>query len=359
MFRRLLTLAVCLGLLAACAAPSTSAPTLTPAQTADLSGLKSYVQTQSEALHASIVTLQGASNRYYELAKGANFDYAALWAGQPDIVRQAIGEARTAFITANPQYERMEGAIAGTPSLSDYDVILDAGVSGADGSPDAVPFDLTLPDGRVLPKPGNLFEVTEAALWGSDPAYVIAGLAPDMDGDGQASLGDAMPDANVLKGAADAFEKYTADLVASTAAWQPNQSEAFGALIANVPTFSDFMESWKASRFVAGSASTERGFVSTSRLSDLSDNILSWQTIYAGLSPQVQTVAPQQDAQIIQNLADLRAYVSGLHAQEQAGKRFSPEEADQLTAEGQDRATGIAGQITQAAARLGVSLPAP
>jgi hypothetical protein len=291
------------------------------------------------------------------LASNAGFDYSRLWAEQSAAVLAVLSQARTAFIAANPQYEQMEGMVAGVPSLSQYDLILDAGTPGSAGGENAVPFDLTLPDGRVLPKPGNLFEVTEATLWGTDPQYIIPNIHPDFNGNGQVDLGDAQPDANVLKSAATAFEKYTADLSAAAKAWQPTQAEAFGALVANVPTFTDFMESWKNSRFVEGNESKERGFVATSRLSDLSDNIMSWQKIYAGVSPEVQTVAPDQDAEITRSLANLQKYVSDLYTQEsQEGKRFSLEEVDILNAEGQRRATAIAGQIAQVAARLGIVL---
>jgi len=322
-----------------------------------LSGIKSYVVTQSEALHDSITRLQEASNRYYELAKPSNFDYSALWTDHSEEILAILGDARAAYLAANPQYEQMEGVVAGVPSLSQFDVILDAGVQGSEGGEDVVPFDLTLPDGRVLEKPGNLFEVTEATLWGTDPAYIISGISPDYNGNGQIDLGDTLPDANVLKGTADAFEGYSADLLDAAKSWQPTETEAFGALVANVPTFTDFMDSWKNSRFVQGEASTGRGFVATSRLSDLSDNILSWQKIYAGLSPAVETVAPEQDTQIQQSLEDLQQYVTDLYVQEsQQGKRFTPEEVDILNAEGQNRATAIAGQIAQVAAQMGIKL---
>lgn len=350
--------------LAACApaAPAPApAPTqaVAPASAADLGMVKAYVETQSGALHASILQLQAASQRYYDLAEAAGFDYPALWASQPQPVLDALQAARAAFLAANPQYEQMEGVVAGVPGLSQFDVILDAGTSGAGGGEDAVPFDLTLPDGSLLPKPGNLFEVTEAALWGTDPAYIIAGIQPDFNGNGQPDLGDSLPDANVIKAAADAFAGYTAELKVAAAAWQPTETEAFGALVANIPTFTDFMEGWKNSRFVMGEASTERGFVATSRLSDLGDNILSWQKIYAGLSPLVKTVAPEQDEQITRDLESLYQYVSGLHRQESVeGKRFTPEEVDILNAEGQNRAAALAGQIAQVAAQLGIPVEA-
>jgi hypothetical protein len=334
--------------------PATEAPSTTSA--ADLNGVKIYVEGKADALSTEIGKMQAASNAYYDLAKAAGFDYATLWAEKPDEVLAALKDARAAFIAANPEYEQMEGVVAGVPSLSEYDVILDAGTSGADSPEDAVPFDVTLPDGRVLEKPGNLFEVTEATLWGTDPQFIVADIHPDFDGNGKQDLGDTLPDANVLKGLVDLFVKYTDDLKASAAAWEPTEAEAFGALVANVPTFADFIEGWKNSRMVQGDKSTERGFVATSRLKDLSDNILSWQTIYAGLSPAVKSVAPEEDEQITNDLAELQKYVSDLYAQEQGGKRFTPEEADTFSAEGQNRATAIAGQIAQVAARLGIEL---
>ena len=41
--------------------------------------------------------------------------------------------SRHLFIQSNPQYEQMEGIAAGTPSLRQYDIILDAGTSAAEG----------------------------------------------------------------------------------------------------------------------------------------------------------------------------------------------------------------------------------
>ena len=45
-----------------------------------------------------------------------------------------------------------------------------------------------------------------------------------------------------------------------------------------------------------------------------------------------------------------------LRKQEAAGQRFTPEQADSLGRTAQERATAIAGQVTQAAARLKVKI---
>ncbi len=170
-------LAVLVLLLGACAAPAAPPPTASPAPTAsgaDLGAIKTYVESQSEALHTTIVQLQASSDEYYQMAQAAAFDYAQLWAEQPDAVLQALTGARTAFLAANPQYERMEGVVAGVPDLSQYDVILEAGTQSGEY---AVPFDLTLPDGGAA-QAGHLFEVTEATQW-EPTAYSIDGIHPD------------------------------------------------------------------------------------------------------------------------------------------------------------------------------------
>ena len=48
--------------------------------------------------------------------------------------------------------------------------------------------------------------------------------------------------------------------------------------------------------------------------------------------------------------------MADVYKQEQDGKTFTPEEADTLGGEAQSRATSIAGQVSQVAARLNVEI---
>ena len=73
----------------------------------------------------------------------------------------------------------------------------------------------------------------------------------------------------------------------------------------------------------------------------------------------LQQSLPQDDQQITTNLAGLQKFVTDLYSQEKAGKHFTAEEADGYSTEGENRATAIAGQVTQVAARLGVTLETP
>ena len=101
------------------------------------------------------------------------------------------------WIEGNPYYERMEGVVAGTPSLAEYDVILDAGSSAAEDPESAVPFDLELSDGTTLAQPGNLFNLTEGALWGTLPAELPQSTPADLDGNGAEEFGEVLPDARL------------------------------------------------------------------------------------------------------------------------------------------------------------------
>lgn len=321
----------------------------------DLSGVKTYLLTRLADQKAGTARLKNAADRYYTLAKGADFDYARLARTNAGAVRAALQGARAGWSVASPRYEEVEGIVAGVESLSEFDLILDAGVSGAEGGEDVVPFDLRLPDGRTLARPGNLFGVNEGALWGTVKSFGTPARL-DLDGDGRLGFGDTLPDAQVLKAAAGELDRQTAALVKAASTWTPTQADVFGALVGNVPTVGPvFFDGWKTSRFVLGARSQRRDFVVISRLSDLVGNVASWQAMYAGLSPSVRARNAALDRQISAGLTDLRSFAARLARQEQS-RRFTPEQADTLQAEGQNRATAITGRLTQAAALLGVEV---
>jgi hypothetical protein len=123
-----------------------------------------------------------------------------------------------------------------------------------------------------------------------------------------------------------------------------------------VPTMTEYFNSWKASRFIAGDASTQRDFVVISRLADIQDILGGLLIVYEGLESRVASVDAAQASSIATGMADLRAFVADVYAREQAGHRFTAEDADLLGKEAQDRATAITGQIAQMAAQLGVEI---
>ncbi len=350
-------------LLSACtsdASPQTTeipAPSaaVTSADNSDLAANKTYLLEKVSELKRQTAELQRASDQYYTLAEATNFDYTALWANKQSELVPLLEAARATWMQASPGYERIEGIVAGVPVLAEYDVILDAGASGAEDPANAVPFDLTLADGRVLAKPGNLFGVTESTLWGTETSYT-APVEADFNGDGTIQFGESLADAQVLKASVDIMARYVGELEIAAQQWQPSAEDAFTALVRMIPTMSEYFGSWKSSRFVTGEASTQRDFVAISRLADMQDILSGLQVVYSSVKPMAATVDATQASQIEQQLTDLKAFVADVHSQEQSGKRYTPEEADLLGEEAQNQATAITGQISQIAAQLGIEL---
>jgi hypothetical protein len=340
---------------AAGAGAASTRPAASP-QGADLGPTKAYLLAHTAQLVDFTVRFRNVGNHYYALAKASRFDHAALWRSKRAAVRPLLARSKALWIEGNPYYERMEGIVAGTPSLALYDVIIDAGSSAAEDPASAVPFDLELTDGRVLRKPGNLYNLTEGMLWGTRPELTARGVKADLDGDGKIEFGEALPDAAVYKAAEDAFYVYAVKLDRAARAWKPTVSDAFTAVVVMVPTMSEYFEQWKISRFVLGDRARGDAFNVVSRLSDIGDILGGLRVIYRGIQPAIARVDRQQAAQTRRELDSLWRFVRQLKTQERAGRRFTPEQAETLGRTAQERATAIAGQVTQAAARLKVKI---
>ncbi len=329
--------------------PSAPAP-------ARYAGVKAYLLDRTGPLAVRTDELSQQADRYYALARDAGFDYGALVRGHRAEVRDLVRAMQATWRRANPLYEQAEGVVAGVPELADFDVILDAGAPASEDPQNAVPFDLKRPDGKVERRPGNFFFLTETSLWGTEARFTARGVRPDLDGDGKVSYGEALPDANPLVAAAGDFAEQARDLDVAARRWQPTTSDVFTALVVMTPTMSEYFGAWKNSRFVAGAKATEASFVGTSRLSDITDILGGLERVYAGVRPMVARAAGAQAAQTGRNLARLHAFATDLRDREARGERFTPEQADAFGSEAQERAEAIAGQVSQAAAKLDVEV---
>jgi hypothetical protein len=335
----------------------TSGPSEAAGGTPDLSAVKAFLGEHTDRLSSFTEKLNRLAVRYHELAEAERSNLQELWERRAEEVAPLLEDLKATWIDGNPYYERVEGIVAGTPSLAEYDVIIDAGSSAVEDPESAVPFDLTLPDGSVLEQPGNLFNLTEGALWNTLPEEVgRPGTRADLDGDGALEFGEALPDPALLLAASETFEEYAQELDAAGEAWQPTPSDAFTAMVVMVPTMSEYFGQWKTSRFVSGDSASNEAFNVVSRLSDIRDILTGLEVIYEGIEQAVAGADEQRAAQTGQELSDLRSFIAQLYEREQAGKRFTPEQADTLGTEAQERATAIAGQVSQAAAQLGVEI---
>ena len=332
-------------------------PSATPAaaQAADLGAIKTFLLEHTERLNTSVDLLQRDAQAYYDLAEAVDFDYAKLLQQDREAVATAIKELQGAHIQANPAYEEMEGVVAGVPELADYDVIIDAGSDGSDPE-SAVPFSLTTKAGKEYKQPGNFFALIETSVFGTEPKFQAKGVEPDLDGDGKVAFPEALPDADFLLAAATDFVKYAKELDASAKKWEPTLEDAFTAVVVMTPTMSEYFGAWKNSRFIAGDKAEEKGFVATSRLSDIRDILGGIVLIYANIQPAIEKVNAEQAQQTKVDLDNLHQFAGRLLSEEEGGKKFTASDADTLGSEAQRNAEAIAGQVSQAAGQLGLKL---
>jgi Imelysin len=249
-----------------------------------LAAVKGYLTDHSAELNKHVAALQANANAYYDLAESVDFDYSKLLAEHCQEVEKELGEAKRSFVAANPSYEEMEGIVAGVPRMAHYDVDIDAG-SDASEPESAVSFNLTLPNGKQLKQPGNLFFLAETALWGTNDKLTAKGVEPDVDCDGEIEFGEGLPDAPTFKATLDEFAKQAKSLDEDAQEFEPTPSDAFTSIVVMTPTMSEYFGAWKNSRFVAGANAKEASFVGTSRLSDITDILSGLERVYAGVRP--------------------------------------------------------------------------
>ena len=330
-------------------------PTPAAAAEADLGAIKDYLLSHTAGLTEHTATLAADAEAYHALAEEAGFDYQRLLADKRSEVAGLIEKMQATFQDANPAYEEMEGVVAGVPSLADFDVIIDAGADKSDPE-NAVPFSIKTPAGKTYEQPGNFMFLTETALWGTEEQFAAAGAEPDLDGDGKVGFGEALPDADFLVAATRDFAANAKELDAAAREWQPTPQDAFTALVVMTPTMSEYFAAWKSSRFVAGAKAQESAFVAASRLQDIADILGGLVLVYENVEPTITADNPEQAQQTGAELKELEEFAAKLRDEEAAGRKFTAREADTLGSEAQDRAEGIAGQVSQAAGRLGITL---
>ena len=247
--------------------------------------------------------------------------------------------------------------VAGVPALADYDVIIDAGSDASDPE-NAVPFDVETPAGRTFKQPGNFNFLIETSAFGTEPKFPAKGVEPDLDGDGKVEFGEAVPDADFYVAAARDFEKYAKELDAAAREWEPTRERrAHRARGDDADDVGVLRAPGRTRASSPASKATEKAFVAASRLQDIADILGGLVLVYDNVKPIVAKADTQQAEQTEQSLTQLHEFAADLlRARRRRRASSRAEEADTLGAQAQERAEAIAGQITQAAAKLNIEI---
>ena len=234
--------------------------------------MKTYLLARSKQLVTQLNGIQARSSATTRSRRRSGSRIRTCGATHRAEVSSILLGLKPAFSRAHKAYEEEEGIIAGVPSLAQFDVIMDSGTSAADDPQTAVPFDLTLPNGKVFAKPGNFFHaLLEPTIWGTDTRFVApGGVEADLDRDGTVEFGEVLPDAERPgRRRREASSRTPRKSDAAARAWTPNASDVLTALVVMVPTVEGYFGEWKSSRAIAGSGTKEKAFVAHSRLVDV------------------------------------------------------------------------------------------
>jgi hypothetical protein len=330
-------------------------PSVSAQEEANLQAIKEYSLEQVASMSEATAQLASFSARYYDLLAENNFDYQAAWDAHSAELSGIVMAARETWITASNSYEFNEGIVAGVPSLSYYDVWLDAGPSGEEGGEDALDWQLELPDGRILDKPGNFFHhLTEPALWGTHEDYI--GMAVDLNGDGELQNAEVLPEANILMASLVGLNTATMELETAIVEWEPTVEDVFVALTTMIPTMSEYFGQWKESAYIAGDESESESFVAVSRLVDIAGILNGLDIAYTNIAPLVEAQDAELHQKITAGFADLISYVDELQQDESDGVQFAAEEVDFFGTDAQGRAESLAALVAQAAVSVGIEL---
>ena len=152
-----------------------------------LAEVKAFTLEHNAALIDEAKKMQATAEGYAAIIEAHGGDYARAWEAEGSKLATAVKDLRAHWLAASNQYETIEGIVAGIPSTAKYDLILDAGNPGTEAE-DVAEYDLTLPDGTVLERPGSLFHSITEPPDGWVTAPNGAAARAEIAGDGAVSV---------------------------------------------------------------------------------------------------------------------------------------------------------------------------
>ena len=197
----------------------------------------------------------------------------------------------------------------------------------------------------------------ETSAFGTEPKFQAKGVEPDLDGDGKVTFPEALPDADFLLAATNEFVKYAKELDAAAKKWTPTLEDAFTAVVVMTPTMSEYFDAWKNSRFIAGNDAEEKGFVATSRLSDIRDILGGLVLIYDSIKPGDRRGRPgRRPTRPRCSCRSSTSSPSACSTRSRAARSSRRPRPTRSAPRPRPKAEAIAGQVSQSAGQLNLKL---
>ena len=315
--------------------------------------VKSYLLDTLTKMESAADKFASDAAAYTKYVQGNGDDPARAFAASPDEITRLIDSLRENYKAMDSfGYETVEGIVAGVPSLSDFDVYLDAGVpqEQSGGGTPVAPVVITLASGAKIDHEGCLFTyLIEPMLWGSNKKLVVP---VDLNHDGTIGPRESLPRADVLFAVATDVRAKIHELHQSAIAWQPSTADCFAAITTMTPTLSGYFDDWKESRY---SGAPSGKFTAVSRVSDMRGIMSSVAILYGAVRSEVAEKDPALSASIQRGFDGILAFIERVDRREKkAGVNLAPAEVDELGEEAKQRADKLVPQVEQAAAILEV-----
>lgn len=321
---------------------------------ADATDVKAYLLTTLAKMESAADRFVTDAEAYRALVAANNGDAVRAFIASPGEMPPLIDRLREEYKAMDSfGYETIEGIVAGVPSLSDFDIYLDAGVpqDQAGGGTPVAPVVIMLPGGGKIDHEGSLFTyLIEPMLWGSNQKFVVPA---DLDHDGKITARESLPRAEVLSAIAADVNAKIHELRRTAGAWKPSTADYFSAIITMTPTLSGYFDDWKESRYSpAGSGK----FTAVSRVSDMRGIMSSVAILYSAVRMEVTAQDPALADSIQRGFDGILAFIDRVDRREKkAGTSMAPAEIDELGEQAKQKADKLVPQVEQAAAILDVS----
>ncbi|MBV9127667.1 MAG: hypothetical protein JO117_06215 [Verrucomicrobia bacterium] len=330
----------------------------TPGEGGGPAAIKSYLLGKLQSMAGAGHDFVSHAEAYQKLvdASGGDYNRAALEHGaelQALIVKMQ-GDYR---VYHNNGYETVEGIVAGTKAMVDFDTYLDAGVPKAEASTDSPysPLVLKSRDGKIISdRNGNLFHyIIEPTLWGTKETYLRR-----LSVEAAASVKPltVLPRAEVLTAAAADCARKLDDLLGVATRWQPTLDECVGALVWMTPTLNGYFDDWRDSRYNP-QASLGR-YVAESRVLDMRGIMSSLQIVCNAILPELNKKDPALAARLKSEYADIMNFIARVDERERrSGGKITAAQIEELAHQAKSLTDQLSPHLRQMAAVLNLHLP--